>query len=162
MKRRVLDWTAEDPCQPLRNRTLARAKYEVIGVAKSVVPAAVVEARVKSACSIRNKMRTNRLAAHQVLDTLGIRVIVPETGDCYRVIEQIHALFEFIVVEYDDYIRSPKAGGGYCSLHTTLVSFDSPVEIQVRTWWMHALSERGAASHWRYKQRRGCGMLVPS
>ena len=148
-----LEWNAEHALQRGHGRTLARAEREISAVATSLVSAAELERRVKSTRSIHAKMCINRLAADQVLDTLGIRIIVPETTDCYRLIERIHGLFGFMLVEYDDYIQFPKASG-YRSLHTTLLAFDSPVEVQVRTRKMHARAENGKGSHGRYKQRR--------
>ncbi len=57
-------------------------------------------------------------------------------------------------MKYDDYIVAPKANG-YRSLHTTVISpYGFPVEIQIRTHWMHEICERGSAAHLHYKNDR--------
>jgi (p)ppGpp synthase/HD superfamily hydrolase len=107
-------------------------------------------------------MSNNGLGVHQILDIIGIRAITQHTRDCYRLISRIHMEFQAMEHEYDDYIAAPKPNG-YQSIHTTVITpFGFPVEIQIRTQWMHALSERGAASHRRYKKRRVLWMPVHS
>jgi GTP pyrophosphokinase len=70
--------------------------------------------------------------------------------------------FECLEHEYDDYIAVPKRNG-YRSIHTTIVSPSGlPVEIQIRTQWMHEISERGPASHRQYKESQALWTPVPS
>jgi GTP pyrophosphokinase len=51
-----------------------------------------------------------------------------------------------------DWITTPKASG-YESLHTTVLGPDNRwVEVQVRTYRMDEVAEKGDAAHWRYKE----------
>jgi GTP pyrophosphokinase len=131
-------------------RVLREVLREVVFLARGVDPGAEIAGRIKDLQTTPQERRPSR---GRVLDTIGVRVIVQEPAQCYRVMERIHARFGSIPSSYDDYIQHPKENG-YQSLHTTiLMSSVYPVEVQVRTREMHARADRGAAAHGVYKRR---------
>jgi GTP pyrophosphokinase len=131
---------------------LAHLLQKISSLARSIAPDAMVHGRVKSDLSAAVKRRTGRLTTMEVLDEIGIRVVLSTEVQCYSLIAHIHALFPFVAGELDDYIQAPKPNG-YRSLHTTLLTAnEDPVEIQIRTAEMHACAERGTAAHHLYKQ----------
>jgi len=79
-------------------------------------------------------------------------VIVDRVEDCWAVLGWVHQIYREIPKRQKDYISSPKQNG-YQSLHLTMVGEDKiPFEVQIRTWEMHEIAERGVAGHWKYKQ----------
>ncbi|MFC1610040.1 hypothetical protein ACFL6C_03725 [Myxococcota bacterium] len=135
-----------------KQKVLAEVLRSISPLAWSIAPGAQIHGRIKSVESLLSKMRSAGLGIDDVLDSIGVRVIVRNEKECYGLIQRIHRRFKTIVGQYDDYIRSPKPNG-YRSLHTTiLASNEYPVEVQVRTQRMHVSSERGAAAHSVYKR----------
>jgi GTP pyrophosphokinase len=129
--------------------SVARLKAEL---AKAGLPAASVYGRPKHIYSIWNKMRQKHLDFDQVYDVRALRIIVDEVRDCYTALGVVHALWQPIHGEFDDYISHPK-GNFYRSLHTAVIADDGrPLEVQIRTQEMHRHAELGVAAHWRYKE----------
>ncbi len=88
---------------------------------------------------------------NDVLDSLGIRVIVEDIKDSYQVLGLVHRLWRPIMGRFKDYIAIPKANG-YQSLHTGVICGKGcKMEVQIRTEEMDYFSEYGLAAHWRYK-----------
>ena len=111
-----------------------------------------IKGRVKSVYSIYNKL-SNGKEWNKIYDILALRIFVEEESDCYQVIGLIHSRFRPMPKRFKDYIASPKENM-YQSLHTTVFGVEGHVfEIQVRTYEMDEIAEKGIASHWSYKEK---------
>ncbi len=116
-----------------------------------------VEAREKHLFSVYMKMRRKRMPLAQVIDMFGVRIVVGNVDDCYRVLGLVHGLYRPMPGRFKDYIAIPRVNG-YQSLHTTLFGPNSmPIEIQIRTEDMHRMAESGIAAHWQYKSGESDG-----
>lgn len=117
-----------------------------------------IDYRVKSIYSIYKKIQRKGLEnAKQLYDLFGIRIIVPDIEDCYRVFWLVHNLWTPIPNRFKDYIAFPKPNG-YKSLHTTIIwllkeSRKQPTEIQIKTYEMKEYSEIWVAAHFEYKEK---------
>ena len=111
-----------------------------------------IKGRVKSVYSIYNKLNNGK-EWNNIYDILALRVFVNTEAECYQVIGLIHSRFRPMPKRFKDYIASPKENM-YQSLHTTVFGTDGNVfEIQVRTYEMDEIAEKGVASHWSYKEK---------
>ncbi|MDR2000736.1 MAG: bifunctional (p)ppGpp synthetase/guanosine-3',5'-bis(diphosphate) 3'-pyrophosphohydrolase, partial [Zoogloeaceae bacterium] len=135
-----------------RESFIATAVASLKAEAEKTGLAAEVYGRPKHIYSIWNKMHAKHLDFEQVYDVRALRVIVPEVRDCYTALGIVHALWQPIHGEFDDYISHPK-GNFYRSLHTAVMAEDGrALEVQIRTAEMHRHAELGVAAHWRYKE----------
>ena len=111
-----------------------------------------IKGRAKHYYSIYEKMQRKKLSVDELYDILAIRVLVEDVSTCYAVLGIVHAIWVPIPGQFDDYIATPKSNM-YQSLHTTVMAFGVPMEVQIRTYDMNHLAEYGIAAHWLYKSR---------
>jgi len=113
---------------------------------------AEITGREKSPYSIWRKMQKKNATFEQLADIMAFRICVDNVGDCYQALGIIHSKYHMIPRRFKDYISTPKPNG-YKSLHTGVIGpAKTRVEIQIRTFEMHEIGEKGVAAHWAYKQ----------
>lgn len=123
-----------------------------INIASMHIAHFAVYGRSKHIHSIYRKMIRKNVAIEEIYDATAVRVLVETDAQCYEILSLVHALWEQIPTEFDDYISHPKPNG-YRSLHTAVIGPEGRVfEVQIRTFEMHDLAEMGVAAHWKYKE----------
>ena len=134
------------------NDCLEEMKESIIDILTEAGIKFEIKGRVKSVYSIYNKL-SNGKEWNKIYDILALRIFVEEESDCYQVVGLIHSRFRPMPKRFKDYIASPKENM-YQSLHTTVFGVEGHVfEIQVRTYEMDEIAEKGIASHWSYKEK---------
>jgi len=125
----------------------------------------IIQGRLKEPYSIQRKLRHKRSKDVLALnDIFGLRIITQgdTNDDCFRILYTLHDAFSPNPAAFKDYISIPKTNG-YQSLHTVLLhvlpNVDLPIEVQIRTEFMHQVSEEGFMSHWAHKQKSGKAQL---
>lgn len=117
-----------------------------------------VDFRVKSIYSIYNKMKRKWLTSiNDLYDLYGIKILVWDVSDCYRVLWLVHNVWTPLPKRFKDYIALSKPNG-YKSLHTTVIGLlkhhrQQPTEIQIKTFDMELRSSIWVAAHFEYKEK---------
>ncbi len=133
-------------------KSLSKMKFEIMQILDNHNIKYEILSRVKSVRGIYNKLKKGK-KWEDIYDLLGLRVLVNTTEDCYRVIGLVQAKYQPIPNRFKDYIANPKPNM-YQSLHTTIFGEDKRIyELQVRTYEMDEIAEKGIASHWSYKEQ---------
>jgi len=145
-----------EPIQADDNECLAILKNAVYQVLSKHRIKAEIQGRIKSLYSIHSKMQRTGKSFEEILDRLGLRIIVKTVPQCYSVLGLIHTHYQPVPNSFDDYVGLPK-DNGYQSLHTCVYPVRNishkPIEFQIRTELMHKEAEYGVAAHWQYKEK---------
>lgn len=119
---------------------------------KNGVPFVDIQGRYKTHYSIYRKMLLSDKSFNQIFDIVGVRIILEDTGLCYRALGVLHQQFTPKAGRLKDFIALPKSNG-YRSIHTTVFGVEGAVtEFQIRTKDMHFENEYGIAAHYFYRE----------
>lgn len=127
-----------------------KAKLDAVGAPYHIV------GRPKSIFSIWNKIRTKKVPFDEIYDLFAVRIIVDVPIDqeklvCWQMYSIVTDVHTPIPERLKDWITTPKSNG-YESLHTTVIGPKGRyVEVQIRSFRMDEIAERGFAAHWKYK-----------
>jgi guanosine-3',5'-bis(diphosphate) 3'-pyrophosphohydrolase len=123
-----------------------------------------IKSRTKSIHSIMLKMKKQGVEFDEVYDLFAVRIIIDSKGeneksDCWRAYSVVTDLYQPNPSRLRDWISVPKSNG-YESLHTTVVGPRGKwVEVQIRSFRMDEIAEKGLAAHFKYKGIKGEGGL---
>jgi len=135
-----------------RNQLIQKVKNILGQKLKEEAIEFTIEGRFKHLYSIYQKMQKKERQFDEIHDVFALRIILPTTSDCYKVLGIIHTIWKPQPNRFKDYIAVPKPNG-YRSLHTTVFGPDGKAtEFQIRTKEMHDEALFGIAAHWHYKR----------
>ena len=113
---------------------------------------ATISGREKTPYSIWRKMQQKNASFEQLSDIMAFRICVEDIATCYQALGVVHSKYHMVPRRFKDYISTPKPNG-YQSIHTGVIGPENTrIEIQIRTYEMHEIAEKGVAAHWAYKQ----------
>jgi guanosine-3',5'-bis(diphosphate) 3'-pyrophosphohydrolase len=124
----------------------------------------IIKSRTKSIHSIMLKMKGQGVDFEEVYDLFAVRIIIEsdtenEKSDCWRAYSIVTDLYQPNPSRLRDWISAPKSNG-YESLHTTVIGPRGKwVEVQIRSFRMDEIAEKGLAAHFKYKGIKGEGGL---
>ncbi|PLX45647.1 MAG: bifunctional (p)ppGpp synthetase/guanosine-3',5'-bis(diphosphate) 3'-pyrophosphohydrolase [Hyphomicrobiales bacterium] len=114
---------------------------------------AEIKWREKRPFSIWRKMERRSISLEQLSDILGFRIIVNTVDACYLALGVVHQNWPMVPERFKDHISLPKEND-YRTIHTTVIdSKGHRIELQIRTWEMNEVAERGIAAHALYKDQ---------
>ena len=132
-------------------KSLNEMKQEIIDLLNEHEISFEIMSRVKSIYGVYCKLDKGR-KFQDIFDLLGIRILVNKVEECYLIIGLLHSKYRSIPKRFKDFISNPKSNM-YQSVHTVIIGVDNRMfEIQIRTYEMDEIAERGVASHWSYKE----------
>ncbi len=138
--------------QDVRNEKLNFMLEEINQKLSDKIKDYSIKGRSKSIYSIYKKTIEVDKDFSQVYDFQGIRIICKTKEDCYTALGIVHENYLPISGRFKDYIALKKPNL-YQSLHTGVTDKSGEVfEIQIRTFEMDMIAERGIAAHWIYKE----------
>lgn len=117
-----------------------------------------IHTRIKQAEAIYLKMQLKSCTFDEIHDRLGVRIVTTCIHDCYQILTSMKKTMKIVKVK--DYIKNPKTTG-YASLHLTVMSPSSMIEIQICTSDMSKKCSHGELKHKNYKTQKYRSLLIP-
>ncbi|MBP9601117.1 MAG: bifunctional (p)ppGpp synthetase/guanosine-3',5'-bis(diphosphate) 3'-pyrophosphohydrolase [Lutibacter sp.] len=117
-----------------------------------------IKGRKKSIYSIRKKMVSQGVTYDEIYDKFAIRIIYKsddknEKFDAWKIYSIVTDHFRPNPGRMRDWISQPKSTG-YESLHITVMGPQGKwVEVQIRSFRMDEIAEKGYAAHYKYKNK---------
>ncbi|MFV0238363.1 MAG: RelA/SpoT family protein [Flavobacteriales bacterium] len=115
-----------------------------------------IKGRPKSIYSIYKKMTSKNVTFEEVYDKFAIRIIFKSTSknekfNAWKIYSIVTDNFKPNPSRLRDWISQPKSTG-YEALHTTVMGLNNRwVEVQIRSYRMDEIAEKGIATHYKYK-----------
>lgn len=138
--------------------TINELAKDVKGLAKEVVSSSMVTYRVKDPISLKRKMLHKKTAdIFLIKDIYGIRILVDEVEDVYKVLNYISS--KIVGYVKNDYIANPKIREGAAELKGKKIRFIQYIavknstlyEIQITTREFHRQNEKLHRVYKKYK-----------